>query len=71
MAKEVYIYREFNNTNGDYKENMNITKEFEDFENLLNYINERKMFYTKTFHTRKIEIEIIQKGEQMMWQRIF
>lgn len=63
MAKEVYIYREFKNTNGDYKENMNITKEFDDFENLLNYINERKMFYTKAFHMRKIEIEIIQKGE--------
>lgn len=61
MKKEVYVYREFTNQYGNYKENMNVTTEFDDFESLLNFINERKIFYTRFWNMRKIEIEIIQK----------
>ena len=63
-VKEIYVYREFNNQYGKYEENMNVTTAFDNIEDLLEFINKRKEFYTKFWNKRKIEIEIIDRGKE-------
>lgn len=59
MKKDKYIYREFTNQLGRYEENMNVTTIFDNVEDLIKMINERKKFYTTSWYKRKIEIEIV------------
>ena len=61
MKNDYYIYKEFDNQNGRYKERTNITRIFEDIEELLKFINERKEFYKSFWNTRTITIDIIEK----------
>lgn len=60
--KDYYIYNEYDNLCGRYELKTNITKVFETLDDLFEYMNKRKEYYTSFWNTRTIKIDII-KGD--------
>lgn len=59
MSKDYYLYTEYDDKFGRYEEKTNITRVFETIEELFSFIEVRKQYWTSSWNTRTIKIDIL------------